>query len=136
MGEWIQKSNSRYVDGLGYDKNGLERVAMEVSSGECTVNVDKTIDDSVKQLSSLISMLKGIANSRPNANLDTLLATKVFGMQSVKTRNVLSEVIFQDDGCFTYHEVRSAEILTMYAQRNMRLKVFEILCYLSVALKE
>jgi hypothetical protein len=136
MDEWFQKGNPRYVDGLGYDKNGIERVVLEGSSGERTVNVDKTVDDSVKQLSSLISMLKGIANSHLNAKFDTLLATKVFGIQSVKTNIILFELKFKDHGRFTYHEVRSAEIPTTYTQRNKWLKIFEILCYLFIALKE
>lgn len=111
-------------------------MVLEGSSGERTVNVDKTIDDSIKQLSSLISMLKNITNSHLNANFDTLLATKVFGIQSVKTHIVLSEIKFKDDGRFTYHEVRSAEIPITYTQRNKWLKVFEILFYLFIALNE
>lgn len=34
MNEQLQKGNLRYVDGLGHDKSGIERVSMEGSSGE------------------------------------------------------------------------------------------------------
>ncbi|KAL0079743.1 hypothetical protein J3Q64DRAFT_1761066 [Phycomyces blakesleeanus] len=64
-------------------KTALKEWFLEGSSGERTVNLDKTIDDSIKQLSSLILMLKGIANSHLNGNSNTLLAKKAFGIQSI-----------------------------------------------------
>ncbi|KAL0081989.1 hypothetical protein J3Q64DRAFT_1618143, partial [Phycomyces blakesleeanus] len=119
------EDNPRSVDGLGYDRNGVERVFFFLkkkkgSSGEGRVVVDKTVYGGRKQPSSLMSMLKGIANPYLNVNFDILLLTKVFGIQSVKTNIIsniiLSELKLQDNGVSFTKEVRSAEIPKMYAQ--------------------
>jgi hypothetical protein len=126
---------ARYVDGMGYDGRRNERVVFEASSGQYDVNTDKIIDDGTKQISSMMSMLKDIASSHLNAEFDTFLKIKVFGIQSVKTNIILSEMLFREDGRYHYREVRSAEVLTEYVERNKWIKIFEILCYLFVELK-
>ncbi|ORE00756.1 hypothetical protein BCV72DRAFT_237410 [Rhizopus microsporus var. microsporus] len=129
------QDTTRYVDGMGYDKRRNERAVFEASSGQYNANADKIIDDSTKQISSMMSMLKGIASRHLNAKFETLLKTKVFGIQSIKTNLVLSEVLLREDGRYHYSEVRSAEVPTEYVERNRWIKVFEILCYLFVELK-
>ncbi|KAF7727935.1 hypothetical protein EC973_006823 [Apophysomyces ossiformis] len=54
----VGKGRPRYADGLGYDKDGEERLIMEASGGQHHEDIQKTIGDSIKQLSSMISMLK------------------------------------------------------------------------------
>ncbi|CAO3676061.1 unnamed protein product [Rhizopus microsporus] len=124
------------MDGLAYDLYRNERVAFEGSSGEYKANINKIVDDSTKQVSTMIAMLKGIGNRHLNANFKTLLDTEVFGIQSVRTSIVLSEVQFKEDDRFSYREVRSAEVPIVYEERNKWLKVFEILCYMLVELKK
>ncbi|KAI8078900.1 uncharacterized protein BX664DRAFT_343018 [Halteromyces radiatus] len=131
-----EKGSSRFADGLGYDWNANERLVMEGSCGQHRESVSKTVDDSIKQLSSMIAMLKGIANIHLNARFDTMLRTKIFGVQSIKTSIVLSEVQFDENAKFSYRQVRKAEIPTSYKQRNKWLRVFELLAYLFVALDD
>jgi hypothetical protein len=109
---------------------------LEGSSGQNKANVNRIVDDSLKQLSSLMTMRKDIANSHLNASFTTFLVIKVFGIQSVKTNIVLFVVQFNDEGRFIYHEVSAADIPTKFTQRNKWLKVFEIICYLFIGLKE
>ncbi|KAG2199472.1 hypothetical protein INT46_009336 [Mucor plumbeus] len=44
-------------------------------------------------------------------------------------------MLFREDGRYHYREVRSAEVPTEYFERNKWIKIFEILCYLFVELK-
>ncbi|KAG0162385.1 hypothetical protein DFQ30_002188, partial [Apophysomyces sp. BC1015] len=60
------------------------------------------------------------------------MKTKAFGIHSVRTSIVLSD----EHGKFVYREVRTAEIPTLYAQRNKWLRIFELLAYLLVGLNE
>ncbi|KAG0162020.1 hypothetical protein DFQ28_003703 [Apophysomyces sp. BC1034] len=126
-----EKGQARFADGLGYDWYGEERLIMEGSCGQHKEKVSKTVDDSVKQISSMIAMLKGMASSHRNASFATMLKTKVFGLQSIKTTLVLSEVQFTEQGKFTYNQLRTAEIPTSYMQRSKWLRVFEQLYYRS-----
>lgn len=109
---------TRYVDGMGYDDRRNELVVFEASSGQYNANTDKIIDGSTKQISSMMSMLKGIASCHLNAKFDTLLKTKVFGIQSIKANIVLSEMLFREDGECHFREVRSVEVPTEYVERN------------------
>ncbi|KAI7907141.1 uncharacterized protein BX663DRAFT_426831, partial [Cokeromyces recurvatus] len=109
---------TRYVDGMGYDDRRNERVVFEAFSGQCNASIDKIIDDSTKKISSTMLKLKGTASFHLNAKFDTLLKTKVFGIQSIKTNIVLSEMLFQEDGRYHYRKVRSTEVPAEYVERN------------------
>lgn len=125
-----------YVDAMGYDWRRNERLVFEASSGQYTADPEKVIDDRTKLVSSMMSMLKEVASSHPNAQFETLLETKIFGIQSIKTNIVLSEIIFGEDGRCRYSEVRSAEVPTEYNERNKWIKIFDILCYLFVEMNK
>lgn len=126
---------ARYVDGMGYDGRGVERVIFEASPGQYDVNTDKIIENGTTRISSVISMLKEIASSHLNAEFDTFLNIQVFGIQSVKTDIILSEMLFREDGRYHYREARSAKVPTEYVERSKWIEIFEILCYLFVELK-
>lgn len=121
----LQKESSRYVDGLGYDSYRNKRIMFEGSSGQSSSCVNKTIDDSTKQISSLIAMLKRIANKHLNSSYGTLLKTKVYGIQSVQTTLILSELKYDEDVKFSYKEVRLAQIPTTFAERNKWVKILK-----------
>ncbi|GAB5587726.1 hypothetical protein Unana1_02626 [Umbelopsis nana] len=131
-----EKGRPRFADGLGYDWSGEERLIMKASGGQHHEDVQQTIDDSIKQISSMILMLKGLGNSHLNASFNTVMKTNVFGIQSIKTSIILSEIQVDEHGKFVYKEVRTAEIPTTYAQRNKWLRIFELLAYLLVGLEE
>lgn len=56
-----KKPTTRFCDGLGFDWLGKERLSIEGSSGQQEENIDHTISDTAKQVSSTISMLKGFS---------------------------------------------------------------------------
>ncbi|KAG1464994.1 hypothetical protein G6F46_002435 [Rhizopus delemar] len=68
MNDFFKKGNPWYADGLAYDINYGERVVLEGLSGQNKANVNKIVDDILKQLSSPMAMLKSIANSHLNAS--------------------------------------------------------------------
>jgi hypothetical protein len=116
-----RKVASRYLDGLAYDLYRNERATFEGSLGEYEANINKIIDDST-----MIVMLKDIENCHLNANFQTLLDTKAFDIQSVRTSIVLSEVQFKEDSRSSYHEACSAEVPIVCEERSKRLKMLEI----------
>ncbi|KAK4509678.1 uncharacterized protein ATC70_006980 [Mucor velutinosus] len=124
------------VDGMGYDHWGFERVALEGSSGLSNASSDKVIDDATKQISTLISMMKRIAGHHLNSDVQSFINTKVYGIQSVNSTVILSEVRFLFDGKYEYKEIRSAQVPTIYGERNRWPKIFEILCYLEMELQK
>lgn len=65
-----------------------------------------------------------------------VLYTKVYGIQSIQTILILSELKYDEDGKFSYTEVRSAQIPTAYSERNKWIKVFETLCYLFIEMTD
>lgn len=116
MDNSLQKGVPRNMDELAYDHYRNERVAFEGSSGKYKANINKIVDDSTKQVSTMIAMLKDIVNRHLDANFKTFLDTKVFGIQSVRSSIVLSEVQVKEDGRFSYREVHSAEVPTVYEE--------------------
>lgn len=70
----------RYVDGLGYDMYGEERLVIEASSNQHKERLQHMLYDTAKQLLSSICMLQGIANTYSNANFITMRKVKIFGL--------------------------------------------------------
>ncbi|KAG1136431.1 hypothetical protein G6F37_012024 [Rhizopus arrhizus] len=102
----------RYVDGLGYDMYGEERLVIETSSNQHKERLQHTLDDTAKQLLSSICMLQEIANTYPNANFITMRKMKIFGLQCVRIGITLSQTSFDENGKYMYEEIRSVKILT------------------------
>ncbi|KAG1545632.1 hypothetical protein G6F49_010738 [Rhizopus delemar] len=75
-----KKGQTRFVDGLGYDWYRKEQLIMEESCGQHKEKVSKIVDGSIKQIRSMIAMLKCMANSHRNVSFATTLKTKVFGL--------------------------------------------------------
>ncbi|KAG0176906.1 GTP-binding protein of the rab [Apophysomyces sp. BC1034] len=73
-----ENGSPRFPDGLGYDWSAEEHVVLEASGGQHRENIQKIVDDSMKQVNSMISMLKGYINARLNANFTTAMKTKVY----------------------------------------------------------
>ncbi|CEG83482.1 hypothetical protein RMATCC62417_17394 [Rhizopus microsporus] len=120
---------------MGYDTSGQERLTMETSSGQHHEDVRKTIDDSIKKVSSMISMMKALASSHMNASISTLAATRAFGLQAIKTTIVLPEARTDLQGKYHYNEVCTVVIPTSYDQRNKWLRVMELLPCLFIGLE-
>ncbi|KAL0077675.1 hypothetical protein J3Q64DRAFT_1862100 [Phycomyces blakesleeanus] len=95
---WVGKP--WFADGLGYDWTGGKRLVMEGSSGQHEEKIPKTVDNSVKQVHSMIEMLKCIANTHTNSSFSTFLLTKVFDVQTMKTTIILSELQTDYEGKF------------------------------------
>ncbi|ORE02408.1 hypothetical protein BCV72DRAFT_181800, partial [Rhizopus microsporus var. microsporus] len=112
----------RFADGMSCDTGGQERLIIEASIGQYHEDVRKTIDDNVKKVSSMTSMMKAFASSHMNASISSLAATRVFGLQATKTTIVLPEVRTDLQGKHHYNEVRTVLILTSYDQRNKWLR--------------
>ncbi|CEG66999.1 hypothetical protein RMATCC62417_03485 [Rhizopus microsporus] len=74
--EYWQTRRPWFVNGHGYDLAGIERLVMEGSSGQHKEMIFKAIDDSVKQIHNMLSMLKGIADIHLDSSLQTFLQTK------------------------------------------------------------
>ncbi|CEP15287.1 hypothetical protein [Parasitella parasitica] len=114
----LSTDEDKLVDGMGYDHWGFERVALEGSSGLSNASSDKVIDDATKQISTSISMMKRIASHHLNSDVQSFINTKVYGIQSVNSTVILSEIRFLVDG------------------KNRWPKIFEILCYLEMELQK
>ncbi|KAL9554981.1 hypothetical protein MBANPS3_002583 [Mucor bainieri] len=67
-----------------------------------------------------------ILNKRSNIN----------SVQSVNSTVILSEVRFLVKGKYEYKEIRSAQVPTIYGERNRWPKIFQVLCYLEMELQK
>ncbi|KAL0074889.1 hypothetical protein J3Q64DRAFT_1701343 [Phycomyces blakesleeanus] len=86
-----------------------------------------TIYDSVKQDHSMIDILKGIANTHTKSSFNTFLQTKVFGVHTIKTTIILSELQMDDEGKFIQGQFRVIDIPTRYKGRNKWFRIFDML---------
>lgn len=126
----LDEMNLRFVDGLGYDKNGDERIILEVSGGYGSNDHQHACDDTLKIVHSLMCILKGDAQANPNASLGTYKQIKAFGIQTVKTTMILSEMYLGGDMKYRYKEVMTAVIPIRYHERVKWLPVINLLAYL------
>lgn len=75
------------------------------------------MDDSVEQICSMMTMLRGITNAYLNASF-TLYQTKIFAIQAIRARLVLSEIQSDNHKNFTYRQIQAAHIPIYFVQRN------------------
>ncbi|KAI8967367.1 hypothetical protein BDF20DRAFT_829667, partial [Mycotypha africana] len=136
LNSWT-KPTTRFCDGLGFDWLGKERLSMEGSSGQYEEKIDHTISDTAKQISNTISMLKGFTMANMDASFETLKLVKIFGVQAIERTITLTETSYDDESTkYLYKVVRTARIPIEYEERYDWLRVFELLAYLLVELKE
>ncbi|KAG0734369.1 hypothetical protein G6F57_014744 [Rhizopus arrhizus] len=109
----------RYVDGLGYDMYGEERLVIEASSNQHKERLQHMLYDTAKQLLSSICMLQGIANTYSNANFITMRKTS-----------------FDENGKYMYEEIRSVKIPTTYDEQTRLIRVMDLLAYLLIEINE
>ncbi|KAI9496075.1 hypothetical protein BDB00DRAFT_810229 [Zychaea mexicana] len=89
---------------------------MEGSVGQHKEKLLKTIDDSVKQVHNMLTMVKGIANTHLNSSLQTFSQTRVYRK-------------------FVHRQALTATIPTHHEERNKWLGVFNMVAYLLIALE-
>ncbi|KAG0924812.1 hypothetical protein G6F57_017892 [Rhizopus arrhizus] len=110
---------------------------MEGSSGQHEERIDHTISDTAKQISNTIAMLKGFTRENMDASFETLRKVKIFGVQAVEKMIILTETSYDEESTkYLFKVVRTARIPIEYEERYNWLKVFELLAYLLVELKE
>jgi hypothetical protein len=130
----LDETTLRFVDGLGFDKNGDERLILEVSSGRLSDDHHHASDDTLKIMHSLMCILKGDSQTHANASLATYQRVKAFGVQTVKDVVILSEMTLGDDLKYLYKEVLTAAIPINDTHRSKWLPMFNLLAYLLVQL--
>ncbi|KAI8874701.1 hypothetical protein K501DRAFT_315398, partial [Backusella circina FSU 941] len=136
LNNWT-KPTARFCDGLGFDWLGKERLSMEGSSGQHEEKIDHTISDTAKQISNTISILKGFTMANMDASFETLRQVKIFGVQATERTIALTETSYDEESTkYLYKVVRTARIPIEYEERYNWLRVFELLAYLLVELKE
>ncbi|GAN01524.1 hypothetical protein MAM1_0008d00957 [Mucor ambiguus] len=136
LNNWI-KPTSRFCDGLGFDWLDKERLSMEGSSGQHEEKIDHTISDTAKQISNTISTLKGFTMANMDASFETLRQVKIFGLQAIERTITLTETSYDEESTkYLYKVIRTARIPIEYEERYDWLRVFELLAYLLVELKE
>ncbi|KAG0817715.1 hypothetical protein G6F20_002154 [Rhizopus arrhizus] len=136
LNNW-KKPTARFCDGLGFDWLGKERLSMEGSSGQHEERIDHTISDTAKQISNTIAMLKGFTRENMDASFETLRKVKIFGVQAVEKMIILTETSYDEESTkYLFKVVRTVRIPIEYEERYNWLKVFELLAYLLVELKE
>ncbi|KAI9351913.1 hypothetical protein BD770DRAFT_445662 [Pilaira anomala] len=72
---------------------GMERVVIEGSSGQTKESIPKTVYDGVKQVH---NMLKSVANTDLNTSFETFQEVRIYGIQSIKSKIILSEMFFNN----------------------------------------
>ncbi|KAI9498067.1 hypothetical protein BDB00DRAFT_755563 [Zychaea mexicana] len=130
----FDKAILRFVDGLGYDKNNDERLVLEASGGHASDSHQHAIDDTLKIVHSLMCILKGDARKHINGSLCTYRKVKAFGVQTVKSSLILSEMSLGEDLKYKYKEVRTAEIPINDDHRSKFFPIVDLLAYLMVQL--
>ncbi|KAG0170725.1 hypothetical protein DFQ30_002055, partial [Apophysomyces sp. BC1015] len=78
---WM-KTSRRFLDGLGFDAKKNELLAMEASSGIEKEDLNHTLDDTLKNLHTSISMISGIIRRNLDASFETMKQVRVFCIQS------------------------------------------------------
>lgn len=82
-------------------------------------------------------MLKGFTRENMDASFETLRKVKIFGVQAVEKMIILTETSYDEESTkYLFKVVRTARIPIEYEERYNWLKVFELLAYLLVELKE
>ncbi|ORX43534.1 hypothetical protein DM01DRAFT_1295877 [Hesseltinella vesiculosa] len=128
--------NLRFVDGLGIDVNGNERLVLEISGGHATDNHQHASDDTLKIIHSLMCILKGDAQNHINASFTTYRRIKAFGVQTVKDTVILSEMMLADNFKYVYKEIMTATVPVNDNHRCKWLPMFDLLAYLILQLDE
>ncbi|KAG1471035.1 hypothetical protein G6F56_002350 [Rhizopus delemar] len=123
----------RFVDGLGFDFNGSERLIMEISGGQASDDHQHVCDDTLKVVHSLMCILKNDAQTSSNASFATYQQVKAFGIQTAKTTMILSEMRLNNLK-YEYTEIMSVIIPTNDSNRSKWLPVGNLLAYLMVQL--
>ncbi|KAI8997262.1 hypothetical protein BDB01DRAFT_830865 [Pilobolus umbonatus] len=110
---------------------------MEGSSGQHEEKIDHTISDTAKQIRNTISILKGFTMANMDASFGTLRQVKIFGVQAIERTITVTETSYDEESTkYLYKVVRTARIPIEYEERYNGLRVFELLAYLLVELKE
>ena len=130
----LDEMTLRFVDGLGFDKNGNERLILEVSGGYASSDHQHACDDTLKTIHSLMCILKGDAQANAYASLASYQRIKSFGIQTIKTTMILSEMYLGDDMKYKYKEVMTAVIPINDNERIKWLPVIDLLAYLMTQL--
>ncbi|KAI8376020.1 uncharacterized protein BYT42DRAFT_498822 [Radiomyces spectabilis] len=132
----LNETTLRFVDGLGFDKNNVERLILEVPGGRLSNNRLHASDDTLKIMHSLMCVLKGDAQTHANASLVTYKRVKAFGVQTVQDVVILSEMSLGDNCKYAYKEVMTAAVPVNDSHRSKWLPMFDLLAYLYVQLNE
>lgn len=120
----------RFVDGLGYDVNDDERFILEASGDSTLVSQQHANDDTLNMIHSLMCLLKRDARCHLHGSIETYKKVKVFGIQTVKTTMILSEMFMDQDLRYVYKEPRAVEIPVKDHHRSKWLPIADLLAYL------
>ena len=98
--------NLRFVDGLVYE-SGVDGLILQVSSGHAFIGHQHACDDTLKIVHSLMCILKDDAQANANASFASYQRIKVFGIQTIKTTIILSEMYLDDEMKYKYNKFPS-----------------------------
>ncbi|KAI9020678.1 hypothetical protein CLU79DRAFT_688520, partial [Phycomyces nitens] len=115
----LDEMTLRFVDRFGIDMNGNECLILEVSDRHASNNYQNACDDILKIVQSLMCILKGDAQANVNAGLASYQRMKAFGIQTVKTTIIFSEIYLGDDMKYKYKE---AVVATIRIKDNEQMK--------------
>ncbi|KAF9346834.1 hypothetical protein BGX26_001657 [Mortierella sp. AD094] len=132
MPDTWKQGGVQYLDGRGYDREGRNRITMEASSGQNEEKLGHTLNDTIKNAQSSISMLNAVVRRNQHARFTTMAQLVTFSSQSVcKTLALTTTQLDQDKpGKYIVQQCRSAQVPTSFEERLNWFKVFEMISYL------
>lgn len=109
---------------------------METSSGQHVEDITYTMDDTLKNIHSTISMIDGVIWHSLDAKFSAVACTRTFCVQSV--RKTISTTYLGPEKMvfYTHQEIRHAEILVSFEERDQWFRVFELLATLAIMLEK
>lgn len=137
MDVWMKMSR-QFLDGLGFDKCFSELLSMESSSGLEKENIQHTMDDTLKNLSTTITFINGTARQHLDASFSAFQKVQVFSIQTIKQTIALSStgVDLTKVGHYYHIERRKAEIPITFAERCNWIRLMELLAALTIMISE
>ena len=118
--------SSKFVDGIAVDVDGFERIIFESSGGFHAENSEHAAEDTVKQMQSCISSLKSDALNHLDASFETLQRRRILALQTIKSKETLTEARINKEKRWEIVELGSATIPMKWRERYEWLKVYEL----------
>jgi hypothetical protein len=131
-GIWTNEKEHHFADGVGR-RDQSERIVMESSSGFAKENIEHTIEDSLKLVTTTISALQSDVSHNMDASFSTMKEYATYGVQCIKSRITLLKCSIHDIDHWKIEELRSAFIPITWNALPGWVTVFELSACLIVS---